>query len=340
MLKDFLVEFTEKYHELGHEKFLCFDSIENSDTVNSMIDSVAGLGHRIKFGHDFNGLSKAFEIDGIEGITSWFDHMLKDFTSHDGLPLPGAEIFQKLTGMDFSSAVEWLSINAADVIEVGLTGGALQLIDNKYKTNSKLKSVVKVLAATVGIVDDNPLLLGYITIKVANDLNHKFKILKNDSKAGMSALIHRSAKNVKNIGITTLVLGTTTQVMFGKSASESGEIVIASLLDGFGDLTGMNSFDGSLLDMELVEIFGDLIDSFATLGLGIVIGKGIKYLFDFFNAPLIAKIKFLSESNATRNLIRKKLTSELSPIGLKSLLKFNPNLGYYRKLLLEKVELT
>lgn len=49
------------------------------------------MGHRIKHEHDMQEMIDSFDLQGVEGIGLWFDHMIKDFTSPEGIPLPFAE---------------------------------------------------------------------------------------------------------------------------------------------------------------------------------------------------------------------------------------------------------
>ncbi len=59
--------------------------------ISQYMDSVAGSGHRLKYGHSVDFLPEIVEQFGIEGVPAFFCHLLQDFTTVDGLPvLPNA----------------------------------------------------------------------------------------------------------------------------------------------------------------------------------------------------------------------------------------------------------
>lgn len=288
MLKDFLLDFTKQYHELGHDNFMFFDGIENSDAVNDIIDSVSGLGHRIKFGHDFEGLSESFEIDGIEGITSWFDHMLKDFTSHDGIPLPGAEFVQNVTGMDYQEAVEWLAVDATDVLALGLSAGALNLVEKKLNNNPKVRAAVQTIAGYEGIVDDNPLLTGYIAMKVASDINKKYNLVSDSTSQKAKEVSGKVFRVAGKICVGTFVTGVGTELVLNESIIEvTTELlntgVETNLIFADNILSGLEVADHTAAAADWVADIGDVLDGAATMGLGILLGKAVKGIFNIFN---------------------------------------------------------
>jgi len=79
-IQDFIDETAGKYlHE-----------IIGKGVESSIIDAAAGVGHRLKAGHDVSGLIKMIEAKGGGGAETWFQHMFADLMSPDGIPLPGA----------------------------------------------------------------------------------------------------------------------------------------------------------------------------------------------------------------------------------------------------------
>lgn len=55
--------------------------------INRFMDTAAGAGHRLKFGHSLEYLPKIVEEFGIEGVPAYFMHLLQDFSTVDGLPI-------------------------------------------------------------------------------------------------------------------------------------------------------------------------------------------------------------------------------------------------------------
>ncbi len=55
--------------------------------INQFIDSVAGRGHRLKFGHSIEYLPQIVEKFGVEGVPAYTMHLMQDFTTIDGIPI-------------------------------------------------------------------------------------------------------------------------------------------------------------------------------------------------------------------------------------------------------------
>lgn len=100
--------------------------IKRWNEVNRFMDSVSGVGHRLKFGHSIDYLPQIVEKFGVEGVPAYFMHLLQDFTTVDGIPVvPNAwDIKQALQEAHFPRkiAVGIVSISFASVL------GALAVI--------------------------------------------------------------------------------------------------------------------------------------------------------------------------------------------------------------------
>jgi hypothetical protein len=151
MLGDLLTDLSRKYHDVGHI----------SPVIDGMVDRGGGFGHRVDFGHDLDGLLRAYGLDGYEGVYAWADHMLKDFTSPAGVPLPFSEAVVHLTPLDMQDAVDWLSVNFADVTELGAEALAVEVIARRFTDNRAAYHTALAAGMALGFVDDNPLLIAY-----------------------------------------------------------------------------------------------------------------------------------------------------------------------------------
>lgn len=49
--------------------------------------AIAGVGHRLKWGHSLEALPEIVEKFGVEGVPAFLTHLLQDFTSTDGVPV-------------------------------------------------------------------------------------------------------------------------------------------------------------------------------------------------------------------------------------------------------------
>ena len=90
--------------------------------VNQFMDSVAGRGHRLKFGHSVDYLPQIIEKFGIEGVPAYFMHLLQDFTTIDGIPIiPNAwevKSWLQTRGLSANIAAGLVSISFAKVLAV------------------------------------------------------------------------------------------------------------------------------------------------------------------------------------------------------------------------------
>ncbi|MFZ3578013.1 hypothetical protein [Virgibacillus sp. DJP39] len=246
MLKDVLIDITENFHDLGH----------NGSEVDAMMDSVSGMGHRIKYGHDLEGAIEAYHIDGIEGIGLWFDHMMKDFTSPQGIPLPFSEAIYEATGMEMDTAIDWLTVNAADAIELGGQAAVMPFL----KKNKKAYKGAVATGMALGFVDDNPLLIAYNTFLCLN-------MYKKSGKQ-LPILDHSLHFLQKGMAITS-------KVCVGAAVIDIGIAVVginlAEVIEGTEAL-----FDNVDVIVEGASVTADIVDGAAILGVGILLSKGVK----------------------------------------------------------------
>jgi tetratricopeptide (TPR) repeat protein len=104
--------------------------------VNQYMDSVAGSGHRLKFGHTVDFLPRIYERFGIEGVPAFFLHLLQDFFTPDGLPLlPNAWAIKRhlaIAGLAPKMTTALVSLSASNVL-----AGAM-IVATVFKTWDKL----------------------------------------------------------------------------------------------------------------------------------------------------------------------------------------------------------
>ncbi len=320
-LNDFLTSLTEKYHEYGHGQFLGFKSLPTSESVNKLIDSAAGRGHRIREGHDFDGLIDSFQEDGIQGAATWFDHMLKDFTSPDGIPLPGADIATKL-GMSTTDSIDWLCINASDVLEVGGAAGAMKLLESKFRNNPKLEKTCLAVGGALGIVDDNPVLVAYVALKTAQFL-HKKRIV-NDR---MARVFVRTARSTGSI-----VKYTSVGTLAGVSLLACVGVDVLDYLES-AEAAGMiaDGLDGAEMAAEGPALAGDVLDGLSTLGLSIVLSYGVRHLFKLLSKADMEKLKSLRPKFTARNTIKEFAGGGKPPALLAQAIEKGSAEGVYRR---------
>jgi len=223
-----------------------------------MMDAVEGMGHRIKWGHDLDGMIEAADLAGIPGIFEWMKHMLVDFMSPQGLPLPFADAVRIATGMEMDEAIDWLCVNVTDVIEVG---GMAAILEVFKRDRNKLK-VALAVGVALGIVEDNPLLLALNTVIFLKTFGRQWPFLRSvTSSSFLNRALEVSSRAAMGLGVVEIGLG-----LMGLDLGE--------LLTGIGDAADLSDA------MDFAEALADIIDGVATVGIAMLARRGIGWALD------------------------------------------------------------
>jgi len=141
---------------------------------SSIIDAAAGVGHRLKAGHDVSGLIEIIKKEGAGGAETWFQHMFADLMGPDGIPLPGASHlyrFLEEAGINLSERawVDWTCVSATDLIGAGLT---LLILARMHKQESENKRMKRLFGLTIGqlglliFAETNPFFVATIPLQL------------------------------------------------------------------------------------------------------------------------------------------------------------------------------
>ncbi len=301
MLKNIIISLTENYHDLG------YDSL----AVDQMIDSVPGMGHRIKWGHDLDGMIHSFQMDGISGIEVWFEHIIKDFTTSEGIPLPFADAIRNITGMDMDDAIDWLCINTADVLE---TGGEIAIL-KLLKNNTRLYNISLALGTAVGIIDDNPLLTAYNAVQIFSQLKKAGKTPYFLDKS--LSFINRSGNVIAKVGIAAFAIDVGLGAM---------DVDVADLIGHTFDIFNIG---GDAIDA--ASTISDVFDGFATVGLGLVISGAIKGIFQHLNSGKRREYDEKRQKLLFAELLDKQIMGKVPPAALANTVEMAIDKGIYQK---------
>lgn len=284
VLKDIIIDLTENYHNLGH----------NESSVDAMMDSVSGMGHRIKQGHDMQGLIESYHLQGIEGIGLWFDHMAKDFTSPAGIPLPFAEAIYNVSGMQMDTAVDWLTINAFDAGTLITQELALKL----FKDNKKAYNTAFLLGSAIGLIDDNPAIVVVNTLRLL--------------KAGkLQRLL--GEKNMQFIQRAGKITG---QACMGTAAVTIGAGAVGV------NIPELIENGGEWLDyVEQASTISDIVDGMTSFGVMLLVSKGVKAVANSINGDLLEKVQLSEEKLAMFNSLKRQATAGASPAEMSMLIE-------------------
>ncbi len=120
---------------------------------SKIIDAAAGLGHRLKAGHDIQGFLNLIGEEGLDGAATWFRHMFADLMSPHGIPLPGVahvyRFLEETIGIDVSEKffVDWGCVSATDVVSGGLV---LLLLARMHKIATEQQRLRRLASLTIG----------------------------------------------------------------------------------------------------------------------------------------------------------------------------------------------
>jgi hypothetical protein len=116
------------------------------DEINKYMDSVAGSGHRLKYGHSVDFLPDIVERFGVEGVPAFFCHLFQDFTTVDGLPLlPDAwNVKQKfaLAGISAKTATSLVSLSASNLLAGLMIAASIWKVCKKLERDKRMRTLM------------------------------------------------------------------------------------------------------------------------------------------------------------------------------------------------------
>jgi hypothetical protein len=139
---------------------------------SQIMDQAFGLGHRLKAGHDLQGLLDLVKDQGVDGACTWFQHMFADLMSPDGIPLPGAapvyRFLEDTVGVSERFFIDWTCVSATDVVSGGVS---LLILARIYKLATERGRIRRLAGLTVGqillvsLAEANPFFLATIPLQ-------------------------------------------------------------------------------------------------------------------------------------------------------------------------------
>ncbi len=139
--------------------------------VNQFMDSVAGAGHRLKFGHSFDFVPEVYEQFGAEGVQGFFLHWLQDFTTVQGVPVFSNSWDLKnslhIHGMSAKAATGLLTVSAANLV-AGLM--LAKSIHSLWTTMEREKRIRKLLKTAQSGIEHSDYSAAIESYKAALDL--------------------------------------------------------------------------------------------------------------------------------------------------------------------------
>jgi len=293
MLGDLLTELTKQYHEVGHI----------DPAVDQMMDMGGGFGHRIEFGHDLDGFLRAYNLEGYDGVHSWADHILKDFTSPDGIPLPFAEALVHLTPLDLQDAVDWLSVNTADFAELGAEVVAVHMLEKRFEENPKAYHLALAAGLALGFIDDNPLLIAFSGAKWLGNAKRNLAAANPEWGERIDSSIGRTLNRLETVSYWALGADVVAHVLH-----------LADVVPLVDHMTDGVPLVGALGDVG--EGMADVVDGFGMFGLAFVARRAVRGVFGLFSGVKQREAARLAEQVRPRMVLAKMLESNTPVLSL------------------------
>lgn len=293
MLNDLLTDLTKQYHEVGHV----------DPAIDQMIDMDGGFGHRVEFGHDLDGFLRAYNLEGFDGVHSWADHMLKDFTSHDGIPLPFAEALVHLTPLDLQDAVDWLSVNTADFAELGAEAVAVHMLEKRFEENPKAYHLALAAGLALGFIDDNPLLIAFSGAKWLGNAKKNVAAANPEWGQRFDSSIESTLNRLETVSYWALGADVVAHVLHLADVAP----FVDHLTDGIPIIGTMG---------DIGEGMADTVDGFASFGLVFLARRAVRKMFSIFNGVKQREAARLAEQVRPRMVLAKMLEENAPTLSL------------------------
>ncbi len=258
-----------------------------------------------------------YGIDDVPGINHWFEEMLNDFLSPQGLPLPFAEALQKVTGMPPSMAMEWLSANITDVTELGTEAAIMAF----FRKNPKIYSACLVLGIAFGLYSDNPLLISANGLQYFAKLRHEGR-LEQGFWINADRFIRASFALIDRICTVTFI---------AEAGFKMAGVSLAELSGDVADSLGLGSKMAAATN-DLVNV-ADLFDGVANLGLSMMVGKTVGKMMEWLNDDLKQELEEVSAQIEAKLRLRELLKKEAPPETIVPLIELMKEQGTYCSLL-------
>lgn len=310
-INEFVTNFTKQYRQLGHLR----------NGVDQMIDSVSRSRDWVIFGHDLPGLIAAFRLDVVQGIAEWFEHMAQDITSSAGIPLPFAQAIQNLTGIQTDEAIQWLTDNAADLIETGTEGAILSYL----KDNPKAYQYALVLGTVWGFVDDNPLLIGMNALLYLRKLKKEGRLQR-----GLWGKVDHFAR--ASFNVVANVCSYTFLADLGLSLLG---LNLADLVGQGIDLLGLGAklSDTTQFATEIASAAADLVNGVASLGMGFLASKLVKKGFERLNSDVRHELEKILHLASYKKQFKALIDKNAPPESLMPVIEMMEQNGIYQAIL-------
>lgn len=245
-------------------------------------------------------LLRAYEIDGISGITGWFAQFAKELASPEGVPLPFAGVIQEVTGMTAEQAIDWLNTNLTELMEIGTEAALIAY----FRKNPKAYSMCLVFGMLFGLYHKNPLLIALNGLQYFSKLRAEGR-MQSGVWINVDRFIRTSYGVVDRVATATFIADKALDLTGFNLAVLAGRFMDTLRLGK--TLTSAAAFTTeAACAMELVE----LVSNF---GLSLLVGKAVAKAVDLFNKDIMIELAETGALVETRRRLVELLEQEVPP---------------------------
>ncbi|HEX3044318.1 MAG TPA: hypothetical protein VHY08_06150 [Bacillota bacterium] len=252
------------------------------------------------YGSNTRELLKAYEIDGISGISDWFAQFVKDLASPEGVPLPYAGAIQEITGMSTEQAINWLNTNLLELAEIGTEAALIAY----FRKNPKAYSICLGFGMIFGFYNKNPLLIAMNGLQYFRKLRAEGR-LQSVLWSNVDGFIRTSYIVVDRAATATFIADKALDLTGVNLATLAGRVIDTIRLGK--TLTSAAQFTAEAASaVELVE----LVSNF---GLSLLVGKVVTKAVDLLNKDIMEELAETGALVETRRRLVELLENEVPP---------------------------
>jgi hypothetical protein len=277
-------------------------------------------GHSIEYGHDLQSLLATYQIEEVPGIDDWFEHMARDFASPEGIPLPFADIIHQMTGLSAQQAIEWLTANLTDAVEMGAEAAIMAF----FRQNPKAYSISLGLGVAFGLYNDNPMLVAMNGLLYFSKLRKEGR-LKDGLWNNADRFIRTSFAMVDKVSTYTFITNTALMLTGGSLSNLTGQFV---------DALGWGGKIAKTAKLSAAAVCAtDVVEGVANFGMSLLIGKAVGKLVEMANENVKKELAKLEPIIESRRQLIELIGKQAPPETIAPLIELMSENGVYKPFL-------
>ncbi len=284
------------------------------------VDLITVQAHHIEYGHSLEGLLESYELDVIPGISDWFQEVGEEFCSPEGIPLPFADAIQQAAGMPADQAIEWLSVNITDAIEIGTEAVIMAF----FRKNPTAYSICMVLGIAFGLYSNNTLLVAMNGLQYFCKLRREGRLQKG-IWVRLDRFLRVSLAVTGKTCAATFIADKTLELMGVHLPEMAGHIITALRI-------GRNAGKTARFAIEAAST-ADFVEGISNFGLSLLVAQGIGKLVNWFNDDTQKELARVGSLLESKQQLLELVNQEVPPETLMPIIELMMDAGAYQAIL-------